>query len=64
MTGFDSWQRQGFSLPHGSHNCEWIPGYLLLEVERLEHEADLSPPSGAEVKIVWSHTAIALGRLY
>jgi hypothetical protein len=54
-TGFESHQGQDFSPLHNiqtSYGCppsrlpiQWAPG-----VKRLQHEADRSPPSGAEVK--------------
>jgi hypothetical protein len=34
-----------------------VPGALFLGVNRLEREADHSPPSSAEVKNAWSYTS-------
>jgi len=34
---------------------QWVTGALSLEVKRLGHEADYSPPSSAEVKNAWSY---------
>jgi hypothetical protein len=36
---------------------QWIAGDFTLGVKRPGHEADLSPPSSAKVKSVWSYTS-------
>jgi hypothetical protein len=36
---------------------QWVPGVLFPRVKRPGREADLSPPSGAEVKNSWSYTS-------
>jgi hypothetical protein len=36
---------------------QWASGALSLGVKRQVHEADHSPPSGAEVKNAWSYTS-------
>jgi hypothetical protein len=37
---------------------QWVPEALSLRVKWLGCEADSSPPSGAEIKNVWSYTSI------
>jgi hypothetical protein len=36
---------------------QWVPGALSLGVNRLEHEADHSPPTSVRVKNKWIYTA-------
>jgi hypothetical protein len=36
---------------------QWVPGALPLRVKRSGHEADVSPPSSAEVKNAWGYTS-------
>jgi hypothetical protein len=36
---------------------KWVPGALSLGVKRQGHEADHSPPTGAEVKKIWIYTS-------
>jgi len=36
---------------------EWVPGVLTVGVEQLQHEADHSPPSHAEVKVTCNYTS-------
>jgi hypothetical protein len=59
VLGFDSWQGLGiFVFPTASRlalkptqpTIQWVLGVLSLVVKLLEHEADHSPPSSAEVK--------------
>jgi hypothetical protein len=43
---------------------QWVTGALSLEVKRLGHEADYSPPSSAEVKNAWSYNSTPPIRLH
>jgi hypothetical protein len=43
---------------------QWVPGALSLGVKRPEHEADHSPPYGADVKDAWSYTSTPPVRLH
>jgi hypothetical protein len=44
---------------------EWVPGALSLGIQRAGREADLSPPSGAEVKNAWRGAQLkAKGQFY
>jgi len=42
---------------------QWATASLFLEVKRLEHEADHSPTSSAEIKNAWSYTSTPPVRL-
>jgi hypothetical protein len=46
----------------GAHPASYPMGTggSFLEVKRLEHEADHSPPASAEVKNIWTYTSIRL----
>jgi len=48
---FATVSRQALGPNHVS--VQWVPGALSAEVKRLGREADLSPPSSAEVKNAW-----------
>jgi hypothetical protein len=67
VLGFDSQQGLGIflfttasrtALGHTQPLIQWVPGSLSLGVEWPGHEADHSPPSGAEVKNIWSYTSM------
>jgi hypothetical protein len=47
---------RGWKLLSTQTPIQRIPGALSLEVKRPGREADLSPPSNAEVKNAWSYT--------
>jgi hypothetical protein len=63
---FESWQGLGIFLFNTTSRpalgptqppIQCVPGALSLGVKQQGREADHSPPSGAEVKIVWSYTS-------
>jgi len=39
---------------------QWVMGALTTGIKWLGHEADHSPPTGAEVKHAWSYTSIPM----
>jgi hypothetical protein len=43
----------GPTQPH----IQWVSGALTLGIKRPGREADHSPPSSSEIKIVWSYTS-------
>jgi hypothetical protein len=66
VQGFDSWRGLGIflfttmsrtALRPTQPPIQWVPGALSLGVKWLGHEADHSPPSGAEVRNAWSSTS-------
>jgi hypothetical protein len=63
---FDSWRGLGIflfittsrpSLGPTQPPIQWVPGAVSLGVKRPGHEADLSPPSSAEVKNAWRYSS-------